>query len=67
MSKRTMKTYKNKIRNLKKYYRLTFKHSKKNKETNKKNNYKMNKKYFCDTFPTEKSFINKIKIREPNI
>ena len=53
---RSEKTYHNKIKKIKKFYHNTFVHSKKNKEINQKNNYKINKKYFCDKYPDEKSF-----------
>ena len=62
---RSSRTYSNILRRLKKYYRLTFKHSQEQKKQNEKKGYKNpNKKYFCDKFPTEKSFLDKIKIKQ---
>lgn len=66
---RSIKTNLNKVREIKRYYRLTFKHSKEQKERDNASpeNQRPKKKYFCDTFPNEKSFISKIKIKEANI
>lgn len=63
------KCYKNKLRRLKKFYRLTFKNSKAQKERHMKlpEKQRPRKKYFCDKFPNEKSFISKIKIKRPSI
>ena len=59
---RSHRTFTNKFRKLKKFYRLTFKNSKLQKEANKKKRY--NKKdYFFEIYPTEKSFLDKIKIK----
>lgn len=66
---RTVRTNKNKLRKLKKFYRLTFKNSKAQKERHMTLSEKQRpkKRYFCDKYPNEKSFISKIKIKKPNI
>ena len=63
---RSVRTYKNKVREITKYYRLTFKHSTKQKERDMKlsENKRPKKQYFCDKFPNEKSFISKITIKK---
>ena len=65
---RTYKTNKNKLRKLKKFYRLTFKHSKKNFESNTASGYKYKTEgqYFFIKYPNETSFLNKIKIKQSN-
>ena len=61
---RSVRTYHNKMRELKKFYRLTFKHStaQKERDTALPETKRPKKRYFCDKYPNEKSFISKIKI-----
>jgi len=66
---RSVRTNHNKTKELKKFYRLTFKHSKDQKERHMTlaEQQRPKKQYFCDKYPNEKSFISKIKIKEVNI
>ena len=61
---RSITTYKNKLRKMKKFYRLTFKHSKATHKRNTAKGYnKPDKRYFFMCYPTEKSFLDKNKIK----
>ncbi len=66
---RSQQTYKNKLRKMKTFYRLTFKHSTEQKERTMTlpGNNKPQKEYFCDKYPTEVSFFKVFKIKECNI
>ena len=61
---RSSATVTNKTRQIKNTYRKLFENSKKNKERNEKNGYKTKKEYFCDKYPTEKSYLEKIEIKQ---
>ena len=64
---RSIKTYKNKLRKMEKFYKLTFKHSKANYERNTAKGYKKSdKRYFFMRYPSEKSFLDKNKIKLSN-
>jgi len=63
---RSSTTYSNKLRKMKIWYAKTFRNSKKSKELNEKAGYKKSS-YFCLSYPTEQSFLEKNKIKEPNI
>ncbi len=64
---RSLTTYKNKVKKLEKFYKLTFKHSKENYEHNTAKGYKKpDKRYFFMRYPSEKSFLDKIKIKQQN-
>ena len=66
---RSLQTYQNKVRKLKKFYNKLFKSSQKKKKERKKllpKNNEPQKKYFCDKYPTEVSFLDKIKVKQPN-
>ena len=64
---RSVRTYKNKLRKMKKRYRLLFKHSEANYRRNTAKGYKNpNKQYFFMQYPSEKSFLDKIKIKKAN-
>lgn len=60
---RTNLTNHNKLRKLRSFYRRLFKHSQEQKKRNEEKNYKIVKKYFCDKYPSEKSFLDKVKIK----
>lgn len=64
---RSQQTYNNKLRALKKVYRLTFKHSKEQKERNMKmsESQRPRKTYFCDKYSSEASFLSTIKLKQP--
>lgn len=66
---RSLVTFQNKTRQLKKFYRKTFENSKKSKERDNKlpENKRPRKKYFCDKYPTEDSFFKKNSLKQPNI
>lgn len=66
---RSLETYHNKLRKIKNTYRKLFKNSKAQKERhmNLSEKQRPKKKYFCDNYPNEKSFISKYKIKEANI
>ena len=62
---RSYRTNKTLTRRLKKFYRLTYEHSKENKKRNEEKGYKKpDSSYFCLKYPDEKSFIKTVKIKE---
>ena len=65
---RSAKTYANKLRKIKKFYRTTFKNSKAQKELHMAlpEKERPKKKYFCDRYVDEKSFLKIIKIKKSN-
>ena len=62
---RSLTTYQNKLRKVRKLYKLTFKNSKKRKQQYESSSTKNKKRgtFFCDKYPTEKSFLDTIKIK----
>lgn len=66
---RSITTYHNKIKKLKKFYRITFAHSVKQKEVHMAlpEKQRPNKKYFCDKYTDEKSFLKVIKIKQASV
>ncbi len=64
---RSITTYKNKVKKLKKFYRLTFKHSKENYERNTAKGYKKSdKRYFFTQYKTFEDFLKVNKIKKSN-
>ena len=63
---RSIKTYSNKINKLRSYYQKLFKNSQANEERDIKKGYTLKKKYFCNTYITEKDFLAKFKIKPAN-
>lgn len=62
---RSFKTNQSKLRTLKKFYRLTYAHSKENYKQNEKKGYKKpDSSYFFMRYPNEQSFLKAIKIKE---
>ncbi len=62
---RSYKTNQNKLRTLKKVYRLSYKHSEENYKRNEKKGYKKpDSSYFFMRYPNEQSFLKVIKIKE---
>ena len=62
---RSITTYQNKLRKLKSFYRKTFEHSKEQKKRNDASAYKIEKRYFFEKYPTEKSFLKLVTLKEP--
>lgn len=61
---RTSKTYDNKLRKLKAFYRKIFKNSKEQHKRNEAKGYKKpDSSYFFMKYPTEKSWFDKVKIK----
>jgi len=55
---RSLTTYRNKIKQLEKFYKRTFRSSQKRKKESK------GRFFFCDKYPTLKSFMDKQKIKQ---
>lgn len=61
---RSYKTHQNKLRAMKKFYRLTYKHSKENHKCNEEKGYKKpDSSYFFMKYPDEKSFLKAVKVK----
>ncbi len=61
---RSIVTFQNKLRKVKKLYNLTFKNSKKRKKQYESSSTKKKGTFFCDKYPNEKSYLDTIKIKE---
>jgi len=58
---RSSHTNQNKLRRLKSFYEQVFKRSQELKQSKK---YPNRKKYFCDRFPTEESYLSKYPLKK---
>jgi len=62
---RSYRTNQNKLRALKKFYRLTYRHSKENHKRNEEKGYKKpDSSYFFMKYPDEKSFLKTVELKK---